>query len=248
MISTTSAIVDEFESLLGDIIKQKEELKGISDPVARRKAYESFESKIKRVFGIESDDYDSERDFCFLEELLINDSLPLPEYESFTFDDEPVMAEVNIFDEINTSELSYPGIGENVVLDEEEDTFTFTTRTFLPFVTYPEVLPTSYSTGSEDKIFNPGFPEFWKLHGSILWKDKAIPTISIDGLQSSLHKVGNLLSLKGLKRQKEAKTIKNRQGTKESRARVKNQPEITAGSARHRNKGSQESNYKSKGH
>ncbi|GJZ06407.1 reverse transcriptase domain-containing protein, partial [Tanacetum coccineum] len=36
--STTSAIVDEFESLLGDIIKQKEKLKGISDPVARRKA------------------------------------------------------------------------------------------------------------------------------------------------------------------------------------------------------------------
>ncbi|GJU22564.1 reverse transcriptase domain-containing protein [Tanacetum coccineum] len=36
--SATSAIVDEFESLLGDIIKQKEELKGISDPVARRRA------------------------------------------------------------------------------------------------------------------------------------------------------------------------------------------------------------------
>ncbi|GJT89832.1 hypothetical protein Tco_1078677 [Tanacetum coccineum] len=69
---------------------------------------------------------------------------------------EPVMAEVNIFDEINTSELSYPGIGENVVLDEEEDTFTFTTRSFLPFVTYPEVLPTSYSTESEDKVFKPG--------------------------------------------------------------------------------------------
>ncbi|GJT27570.1 hypothetical protein Tco_0907845 [Tanacetum coccineum] len=33
-----------------------------------------------------------------------------------------------------------------------------------------------------------GFSGFWKLHGSILWKDKAIPTISIDGLQSSLHK------------------------------------------------------------
>ncbi|GJU89482.1 hypothetical protein Tco_1301905 [Tanacetum coccineum] len=39
---------------------------------------------------------------------------------------------------------------------EEEDTFKFTTRTFLPFVTYPEVLPVSYSTGSEDKVFNPG--------------------------------------------------------------------------------------------
>ncbi|GKA32371.1 hypothetical protein Tco_0718738 [Tanacetum coccineum] len=85
-----------------------------------------------------------------------DDSMIFPEYESFTFDDEPVMAEVNVFDEINTSELSYPGIGENVVLDEEEDSFTFTTRSFLPFVTYPEVLPASYSTGSEDKIFKPG--------------------------------------------------------------------------------------------
>ncbi|GJX28874.1 reverse transcriptase domain-containing protein [Tanacetum coccineum] len=40
-----------------------------------------------------------------------------------------------------------------------------------------------------------GFSGFWKTHGSNLWKDKAMPTISIDGLQSSLHKVGNLLSL-----------------------------------------------------
>ncbi|GJX21250.1 reverse transcriptase domain-containing protein, partial [Tanacetum coccineum] len=41
------------------------------------------------------------------------------------------------------------------------------------------------------------FSGFWMLHGSILWKDKAIPTISIDGLQSSLHKWenSNLLSL-----------------------------------------------------
>ncbi|GJS58408.1 hypothetical protein Tco_0653192 [Tanacetum coccineum] len=38
-----------------------------------------------------------------------------------------------------------------------------------------------------------GFSGFWKLHGSILWKDKAMPTISIDGFQSSLHKVGNLI-------------------------------------------------------
>ncbi|GJW49269.1 putative reverse transcriptase domain-containing protein [Tanacetum coccineum] len=35
-----------------------------------------------------------------------------------------------------------------------------------------------------------------------------------------------LTQRKGLKRQKEAKTIKNRQGTKETRARVKNQPKI----------------------
>ncbi|GJW17202.1 hypothetical protein Tco_0024638 [Tanacetum coccineum] len=189
--------------------------------------------------GIESD-RDSGEDTTSIDDLPLDDSMILSEYESFTFDDEPVMAEVNVFDEINTSELSYPGIGENVVSDEEEDTFTFTTRTFLPFVTYPEVLPTSYSTGSEDKVFKPGifdndafkdksskelapskalltldvfdplhpplmdfnvtkaffgFSGFWKLHGSKLWKDKAIPTISIDGLQSSLHNLGNLLSL-----------------------------------------------------
>ncbi|GJV94404.1 hypothetical protein Tco_1545981 [Tanacetum coccineum] len=38
---------------------------------------------------------------------------------------------------------------------------------------------------------------FRMLHGSILWKDNVIPTISIDGLQSSLHKKenSNLLSL-----------------------------------------------------
>ncbi|GJU14352.1 hypothetical protein Tco_1142318 [Tanacetum coccineum] len=105
--------------------------------------------------GIESD-RDSGEDTTSIDDLPLDDSMIFSEYESFTFDDEPVMAEVNVFDEINTSELSYPGIGENVVLDEEEDTFTFTTRSFLPFVTYPEVLPTSYSTGSEDKIFKPG--------------------------------------------------------------------------------------------
>ncbi|GJU83255.1 putative ribonuclease H-like domain-containing protein [Tanacetum coccineum] len=37
-----------------------------------------------------------------------DDSMIFSEYKSFTFDDEPVMAEVNVFDEINTSELSYP--------------------------------------------------------------------------------------------------------------------------------------------
>ncbi|GJT29310.1 hypothetical protein Tco_0909585 [Tanacetum coccineum] len=51
-----------------------------------------------------------------------------------------------------------------------------------------------------DDVLNspcPRFSGFWKLHGSKLWKDKAIPTISIDGLQSSLHNWENsyLLSL-----------------------------------------------------
>ncbi|GJW12784.1 reverse transcriptase domain-containing protein [Tanacetum coccineum] len=47
----------------------------------------------------------------------------------------------SLSDEFEPGGSSYveAGIGENVVLDEEEDTFTFTTRSFLPFVTYPEV-------------------------------------------------------------------------------------------------------------
>ncbi|GJU93348.1 hypothetical protein Tco_1318104 [Tanacetum coccineum] len=64
--------------------------------------------------GIESD-RDSGEDTTSIDDLPLDNSMILSEYESFTFDDEPGMAEVNVFDEINTSELSYPGIGENVV-------------------------------------------------------------------------------------------------------------------------------------
>ncbi|GKA82504.1 hypothetical protein Tco_0789252 [Tanacetum coccineum] len=60
--------------------------------------------------GIESDS-DSGEDTTSINALPLDDSMILSEYESFTFDDEPVMAEVNVFDEINTSEFSYPGIG-----------------------------------------------------------------------------------------------------------------------------------------
>ncbi|GJR97678.1 putative ribonuclease H-like domain-containing protein [Tanacetum coccineum] len=40
------------------------------------------------------------------------------------------------------------------------------------------------------------FSGFWKIHGSKLWKNKAMPTISKDGLQSSLHK-SNWVKLDG---------------------------------------------------
>ncbi|GJU95431.1 hypothetical protein Tco_1320187 [Tanacetum coccineum] len=131
--------------------------------------------------GIESD-RDSGEDTTSIDDLSLDDSMILSEYETFTFDDEPVMAEVNVFDEINTSELSYPGIGENVVLDEEEDSFTFTIRSFLPFVTYPEVLPTSYSTGNEDKIFKPGIfdkDDFKDKSSKELVSSKALLTLDV---------------------------------------------------------------------
>nr|GFA17686.1 hypothetical protein [Tanacetum cinerariifolium] len=46
----------------------------------------SFSSDYPMPSGIEEDDYDSERDILILEELLSNDSLSLPENESFHFD------------------------------------------------------------------------------------------------------------------------------------------------------------------
>ncbi|GJS30202.1 hypothetical protein Tco_0490822 [Tanacetum coccineum] len=67
--------------------------------------------------GIESD-RDSGEDTTSIDDLPLDDSMIFPEYESFTFDDEPVMAEVNVFDEINTSELSYPGIGFCLIMEK----------------------------------------------------------------------------------------------------------------------------------
>ncbi|GJY90902.1 hypothetical protein Tco_0506098 [Tanacetum coccineum] len=102
--------------------------------------------------------------------------LELPQFESFQFDPsfprpppEPPNVEISLnvepdapvtndFDELNEEEPFDPGESENVVFlnVEEDDSFTFTIRTFLPFLTYPEVSPLSCSTGSEDRIFDPG--------------------------------------------------------------------------------------------
>ncbi|GJX50182.1 hypothetical protein Tco_0277027 [Tanacetum coccineum] len=110
----------------------------------------------------------------------------LPEYESFYFDNpslprpppeppdiEILKPEINNFDVLNNDEPFDPGEGENIVVsnDEEDDFFTFTIRTFLPFVTYPEVSPLSCSTRSEDHIFNPGIITFHFLKPlAFLWK------------------------------------------------------------------------------
>ncbi|GJZ61963.1 hypothetical protein Tco_0618100, partial [Tanacetum coccineum] len=87
----------------------------------------------------------------------------LPEYESFHFDNPsfprppPEPPDVCL-DMLYNDESFEPGEGENIVVSnvEEDDSFTFTIRTFLPFLTYPEVSPLSCSIGSEDIIFNPG--------------------------------------------------------------------------------------------
>ncbi|GKF14173.1 hypothetical protein Tco_0055635, partial [Tanacetum coccineum] len=94
----------------------------------------------------------------------------LPEYESFHFDNlslprplpeppdiEILKPEINNFDVLYNNESFEPRGDENVVPNVEEDnSFTFVIRTFLLFITYPEVSPLSSFTGSEDTIFDPG--------------------------------------------------------------------------------------------
>ncbi|GJV32076.1 reverse transcriptase domain-containing protein [Tanacetum coccineum] len=96
--------------------------------------------------GIESD-FDSEEDII---DNLLNDD-PIPEYEHLTLDMEP---NVLVIKNINEDECFDPGGGEINV--EVDDSFTFVTRTFLPYLTYPEVSPLLSSTENEDTIFDPG--------------------------------------------------------------------------------------------
>ncbi|GJY79384.1 hypothetical protein Tco_0485185 [Tanacetum coccineum] len=107
------------------------------------------------------DDDDSEGDILPLEELLDNVLFLLPKSDNFTFI-EPVATMENIIEELNEDESFDPEGGVNVVLPnvEEDDTFTLTIRTFLPFVTYPKDSPLLLPSGSEDTIFDPGISIF----------------------------------------------------------------------------------------
>ncbi|GKC10281.1 hypothetical protein Tco_1001891, partial [Tanacetum coccineum] len=95
--------------------------------------------------GIESD-LDSEGDIVFLDNLLNDD--PIPDYERFTFDIEPDAPVINNFDELNKDECFDPGGGEiNVSQNvEDDDSFTFVIRTFLPYRTYHVDSPLLLST------------------------------------------------------------------------------------------------------
>ncbi|GJU98765.1 hypothetical protein Tco_1328036 [Tanacetum coccineum] len=97
--------------------------------------------------GIESD-FDSEEDII---DNLLNDD---PIHERLTFDMEPDEPVINNVDELNEDECFDPGGGEINV--EVDNSFTFVTWIFLPYLTYPEVSPLLSSTKNEDTIFDPG--------------------------------------------------------------------------------------------
>ncbi|GJU69569.1 hypothetical protein Tco_1255828 [Tanacetum coccineum] len=83
-----------------------------------------------------------------------NPSLPRPPPEPP--DIEILKPEINNLDVLYNDESFEPRGDENVVVPnvEEDNSFTFVIRTFLPFITYPEVSPLSSFTGSEDTIFD----------------------------------------------------------------------------------------------
>nr|GEZ07935.1 hypothetical protein [Tanacetum cinerariifolium] len=135
--------------------------------------------------GIENFDYDSEGDIQFLEELLIDDSIPFPENKSSNFDHhddlscprpppeppdvrfffnfEPKSGEListvkNNIEELNKDECFDPGGEIDVFATVEDDDyfpFIFVIRIFLPYLIYPKVSPLLLSTRSEDTIFDP---------------------------------------------------------------------------------------------
>ncbi|GKB53988.1 hypothetical protein Tco_0904741, partial [Tanacetum coccineum] len=61
---------------------------------------------------------------------------------------------INNFDELNEDECFDPG-GDEIDV-EDDDSFTFVIRTFLSFLTYPEVSPLLSSIKNKDTIFDPG--------------------------------------------------------------------------------------------
>ncbi|GKD60025.1 hypothetical protein Tco_1297534 [Tanacetum coccineum] len=100
--------------------------------------------------------------------------LELPEFESFHFDLDPSFPRpppkppdveisliietdtpvINDFDELNEDECFDPG-GDEINVEDDES-FIFVIRTFLPFLTYPVDSPFLCSFRNEDTIFDPG--------------------------------------------------------------------------------------------
>ncbi|GKF16385.1 hypothetical protein Tco_0061303 [Tanacetum coccineum] len=134
--NSSSRSSENFHTIIEDSDSNREEIDIFSRP------YDSIPP------GIESD-FDSEEDII---DNLLNDD-PIPEYERLTFNVKPDTAIINNFDELNEDECFDPG-GDEINV-EVDDSSTFVTRTFLLYLTYPEVSPLLSSAKNEDTIFDP---------------------------------------------------------------------------------------------
>nr|GFA42829.1 hypothetical protein [Tanacetum cinerariifolium] len=109
--------------------------------------------------GIKNFGYDSEGDIRFIEELLIDDSIPFPNNESFNFEDDSSFPRPS--PKPPDAEFGFkPDAGEEISDELNKDNFfdflfMFIIRIFLPYLIYPEVFPLLLSAESEDTIFDP---------------------------------------------------------------------------------------------
>ncbi|GKA55476.1 hypothetical protein Tco_0754425 [Tanacetum coccineum] len=114
--------------------------------------------------GIENDDYDSEGDIRFLEELPSNDSLSLPENESFHFDRDyfpssPQPPTEPPDDGIYFDIVPDTGVFTKVVDDISElHVFMPCILPTQPNLSFSPVIETllPFSSENKDKVFNPG--------------------------------------------------------------------------------------------
>ncbi|GJW81598.1 putative ribonuclease H-like domain-containing protein [Tanacetum coccineum] len=111
--------------------------------------HEDYINRMSLLCVIESD-FNSEEDII---DNLLNDD-PISEYERLTFNIEPDVPVINNVDELNKDECFDPGGVEINV--EVDNSFTFVSWIFIPYLTYPEVSPLLSSTKNEDTIFDPG--------------------------------------------------------------------------------------------
>ncbi|GJW75547.1 hypothetical protein Tco_0134917 [Tanacetum coccineum] len=131
------------------------------------------------LFEYDSFLFEGEPDQGGLTSIVISDNsndplLELPKFESFHFDFDPSFPRPSLeppdvriclhfepdalvidnFNELNDDqEGGEIDFSQNV---EDDDSFTFVIRTFLPYLTYPADSSLLLSTGSEDTIFDPG--------------------------------------------------------------------------------------------
>ncbi|GJR66754.1 hypothetical protein Tco_0012819 [Tanacetum coccineum] len=92
--------------------------------------------------------------------IVISDNSNDPLLESFHFDldpsfprppPEPPDVEISLIIEPDATVIN--NVDE---INEDDDSFTFVTWIFLPYLTYPEVSPLPFSTKNKDTIFDPG--------------------------------------------------------------------------------------------
>ncbi|GKD73329.1 hypothetical protein Tco_1331611, partial [Tanacetum coccineum] len=157
----------DYEAFYSDDDHIKEKSSGSTTTHADFSQYDSFtfDLLINSFPPVDRSDFYHEE---FTDELA--HILSPPEYDSFLFEIEPDQGELTnvVTKEVDTflvpEDSIPPGIESNfdpggceIVVSqnvEDDDSFTFVIRTFLPFLTYPADSPLLLSTGSEDTIFD----------------------------------------------------------------------------------------------